>query len=167
MNFFVFLPAGGQFLGCRIGMIESLILFIFFGLSGSTPEQSHQGVLILSQVSLMFSSVIAWPSNVSTFLWIHQVCSWSSFKYVHNQMIEFWLLWAWRLEFFPATSFRFCLAPILAGRIYDIRSVPLEQEREIKKRVAPFLASCSKKKLPVSYWFGGNSSVLGWIGLEF
>merc|ERR1712038_1958915 len=58
----------GQFLGCRIGMIESLILFIFFGLSGSTPEQSHQGVLILSQVSLMFSSVIAWPSNVSSFL---------------------------------------------------------------------------------------------------
>ena len=117
VELFVFLPAGGQFLGCRIGMIESLILFIFFGLSGSTPEQSHQGVLILSQVSLMFSSVIAWPSNVSTFLWIHQVCSWSSFKYVHNQMIEFWLLWAWRLEFFPATSFRFCFAPILAGRM--------------------------------------------------
>ena len=119
----------GQFLGCRIGMIESLILFIFFGLSGSTPEQSHQGVLILSQVSLMFSSVIAWPSNVSSFLWIHQVCSLSSFKYVHNQMIEFWLIWACRLEFFPATSFRFCFAPILAGRMTCVMSPWSRSER--------------------------------------
>ena len=68
----------GQFLGCRIGMIESLILFIFFGLSGSTPEQSHHGVLILSQVSLMFSILLystllvllrEWSPNIINIYW--------------------------------------------------------------------------------------------------